>query len=366
MTSVHDSFDTRVFQKECVSLAKEKDFEVYLVSQGESRVDKNVKVVGMGKKPKSRIKRLLCFTKEIYKAAREIDADIYHFHDPELLIYAKKLKKLNKIVIFDSHENTAEQINVKGYIPFFLRRIISKIYKTYEQNVCNKIDAVIYPCTESGTTPFDSCSARLLLINNFPIASTFVADESVEKIYDICCAGSLTEERGIIELLEASRIANAKLVLAGEFSPDSLKEKLEDRCLLDTVVFKGNCSLDEVKMLLNKSRMVVSNIHNIGQYYGTDNLPTKVYEAMAMKLPVILSTTDYNRMLTKKYGFGVCVDPQDVSSIARHIKNFMDNKELARRLGEKGRALIEKHFSWEKEEKKLVNIYRELENECNK
>ena len=38
----------------------------------------------------------------------------------------------------------------------------------------------------------------------------------------------------------------------------------------------------------------VSTLLKIGQYGKLDTLPTKIYEYMAMGLPVIMSNTDYN------------------------------------------------------------------------
>lgn len=360
MTSAHDSHDTRIFQKECVTLAKEKDFDVYLVAKGESRHEKNVNVIGIGESPPNRIKRIFLFSRSVYKKAVKINADIYHFHDPELLIYATRLKQLGKIVIFDSHENTTEQIKIKKYIPFFLRSFISKLYNMYEHNVLNSIDAVIYPSEKMGRLLFNDCKCRLLQINNFPILSTFTPNESIEKIYDICCAGSLTEERGIIELLKAAKLANARVVLAGEFSSRELKQRLEYDNLLEGVELKGLCTLDEIKMLLNQSKLVISNIHNVGQYPMADNLPTKVYEAMAMRLPVILTNTKYNVDLVSKYKFGFCVESKDIEAIVKHVRALAENKELAKAMGNNGRALIEKQFAWENDGKKLVNLYREL------
>ena len=56
MTSAHRTTDGRIFRKECVSLATK--YDVYLVGQGESREEDNVKVVGVGEMPKNRIKRM--------------------------------------------------------------------------------------------------------------------------------------------------------------------------------------------------------------------------------------------------------------------------------------------------------------------
>src|SRR5699024_5743785 len=139
--------DIRIFQKECTFLAKEKDFDVYLVAQGESRQENGVKVIGIGETQKGRLNRMLNVSKQIYKQAAVLKADIYHFHDPELLRYARKLKNQGSIVIFDSHENYSKQIAEKQYLPVIVRKLAALVYKIYETHVVKRIDAVVTPGT---------------------------------------------------------------------------------------------------------------------------------------------------------------------------------------------------------------------------
>ena len=47
LASVRSSDDTRIFHKECASLA-EAGYEVYLVAPGESREELGVHIVGVG------------------------------------------------------------------------------------------------------------------------------------------------------------------------------------------------------------------------------------------------------------------------------------------------------------------------------
>ena len=155
LTSVHSSDDTRVFHKECVSLAR-AGYDVTLVAPGESREELGVHIVGVGEKPVGTLNRLTSpFVKCAYEAALALDCELYHLHDPELLPYALKLKRHGKTVIFDSHEFYSLLIQEKGYIPGFLKKPASRIYGALEAGVFQKLDAVIIPCTSFGKNPFE-------------------------------------------------------------------------------------------------------------------------------------------------------------------------------------------------------------------
>ena len=58
MTSTHREKDQRIFEKECISLAK-RGYEVYLVEQGITEDAKGVHILGTGETKKGRYYRLL-------------------------------------------------------------------------------------------------------------------------------------------------------------------------------------------------------------------------------------------------------------------------------------------------------------------
>ena len=86
LTSAHPQEDIRIFHKECVSLA-DAGYETYQISCGSTYDNKGVHLIGIGEPPKSRKERMIKTAKLIYEAGKKIDADVYHFHDPELLPY---------------------------------------------------------------------------------------------------------------------------------------------------------------------------------------------------------------------------------------------------------------------------------------
>lgn len=362
LTSAHNSTDGRIFQRECVSVAANDDFDVYLVAPGDSYSKKNVKVVGIGKKPSSRMERMTKFPKLVYEKAVEIDADIYHFHDPELLSIGKKLKKQGKRVVFDSHESTVDQIKIKPYLPKFARGIIAGIYDIREKNICMKLDAVIFPCLVDGKNPFENKARKTVFLNNLPFLSEFQAETTCEKKFDVCVIGSLTETRGITNLLKACKKANAKIALGGDFETEEYMEQLKQQGLLDPeiVSYFGYCDRPTVSKLYSESKLCVSNILPVGQYPRIWNLPTKVYECMAMKMPIIISNFDYPVKLNEEYNFAMCIDPEKVDDISDAISELLSNHEKYAMLGENGRKAVENEFNWEKESMKLLELYRSL------
>ena len=98
LTSVHPRYDTRIFIKMCTSLAKNKDYEVSLVvADGkDDEVENGVNIVDVGAKSNSRISRMTKTVKKVFQKAVELDSDIYHLHDPELILIGLKLKKFAK------------------------------------------------------------------------------------------------------------------------------------------------------------------------------------------------------------------------------------------------------------------------------
>lgn len=360
LTSVHKSDDIRVFQKECRSVAKDPRFQVSLLAPGESRTEAGVEVIGLGPPPSSRLKRIFFFTRFLYRKAREIDADIYHFHDPELLPIGLKLKALGKVVVYDSHELTYQQILIKDYLPKAVRTMISGLFKAYEDRACQKLDAVIFPCTIKGKHPFQAVAKNCLTIGNFPDLDLYRPELDQEKSYDLCCTGSLSEARGISSLLEARQATGASLALAGNFSPASYEQELDQAGLLQGVDHIGFLSHSAVIDLVKKSRICVSNILDLGQYGQIDNLPTKVYEAMALGLPVILSAFDYACALNEELEFCILIDPARETDLVEAIRDLLADPEKRSRLGENGRALVTKNFSWAKEATKLKDLYVKL------
>lgn len=361
VTSAHKTNDVRVFQKECVSLANNDDFQVYLVGSGESRREKNVEVIGIGNPAKSRLKRATEHAKKVVNTAYDLNADIYHIHDPELLLYVKKLKQNGAAVVFDSHEDYKQQILTRSYIPYKLRKIVSDIYKMIEDHACKALDAAIVPCPVDGKHIFDGRVRDCVYINNLPIIENIGAykHESQEN-NTVCYTGSISRARGIDNLIKACHMSNALLILAGQFESDEYRADVQSREEYQCVDYRGYCTKDEIIDIYNETAVGANVLLNIGQYSNAQNLSTKVYEYMMMGIPFVINNAPYNVNFLKKHPCGISVDPLKVNEIAEAIQSLFHNKELYTSMSRIGKETVFQELNWKKEEEKLFALYYRL------
>lgn len=365
MTSAHEEEDIRIFRKECVSLA-EAGYDVYLVERGDSYDKNGVHIVGVGEIPAGRLKRMTQGAKKVYEAAKALDADIYHFHDPELLPYGLKLKRAGKKVIFDSHEMYTAQIREKPYLPRRCASWISSAYERYESHVLRHIDGLIYTCLKDGKHPFEGKCRHITTIDNTPMLWELYDryDGSVPKEpRSVVYVGGLSYARGITHLIRAAAGCDCTLYLAGMFDSEEYRRSVEAMEEYSCVKYLGLIGREQVAELILRSCVGAATLLNVGQYNQDDNLATKVYEYMSLAVPVLLTHSDYNDRVMEKYRFGLCVDPENVEETAEAIRYLLEHPDEARQMGENGRRAVKEEFNWGVEERKLLALYDEILNE---
>lgn len=367
LSSAHAPNDTRIFHKQCASLAKAGYQVSFVVKAKDAQsvgctTQKGVQVIQVPVDSSSRFKRMLFGAKAVYQKALEVDADIYEFHDPELLPYGLKLAKKGKRVIFDSHEDYPTQIMEKEWIPAFLRRMISSAYRAYETHVVKQLDAVLFPCTKNGINIFENRAKRVVILSNAVMLEEMTApQQEVQKSGDtICCTGSLTYQRGITHLIRAAHQAGVKLILAGQYSSEEYRRELEAMPEYSCVEYLGYIGRQELAQVYTRSSIGMSTILNVGQYASLDNFPTKVYEYMAAGLPVIVSDYPFMRRSVQQDDFGIAVDPADVQAVAQAIRTILSDPQRAQQMGENGRQAVLQKYNWDIELKKLLELYGSL------
>ena len=359
ISTVHYENDSRILLKECQSLSK-AGYDVSLViNSDKDKVIYGTKVVALDNTNKSRIYRMLKKSKVAYKKALEIDAEIYHFHDPELIPIGRKLKRKGKKVIYDVHEDVPKQILAKTYLgPLFIRKIVSYIFNLYEKTSTKNFDAVIGVIDEI-TTQFKN--KKTATIKNYAIKDMIFNSKPIKREDNktvLIYVGSITKIRGIKEMIEAMNILKdkAELWILGSYETEALKSECEAMEGYKYAKYFGSLPLKDVYKYTKAADIGMCTLHPTANY--VESIPIKVLEYMASEIPLVLSDFKYWRDYFGEVG--EYVNPLEPADIAKAVEFYIENKDLMKAKGTENKEKFLKEFSWDVEEEKLIKLYESL------
>jgi len=361
LTSAHPRYDTRIFLKECVSLAKNSDYTVSLVVADDKNdeLKDNVSIYSVGK-ANGRKDRILNTTKKVLQRAIELDSHIYHLHDPELIFVGLKLKKLGKKVIFDAHEDLPKQVLAKHYLGNFTKKVLSFIIAKFEIWAFKKFDLVV-AATPIIKEKFLKYNIKSIDINNFPILDELISIKPRFNAPTICYIGLLYDTRGIREIIKAIEKLDVKLIIAGKFFDKNFEDEIKALKGWSKVDFRGFASRDEVKNILEESIAGLVTLHPTPSYI--EAYPVKMFEYMSAGITVISSDFPLYKEFVEQNNCGICVDPLDIKQIEKAIKKCLGDFELTKQMGQNGKNAIKEKYNWKIEEKKLIKLYERSNNE---
>lgn len=360
LTSVHHRRDTRIFLKEIPSLLN-AGFDVSaIVADGKGdELFMGYKIYDVGNS-QTRINRIFKASKKILNKALEVNAEIYHFHDPELIPVGLKLKKASKKVIYDIHEDVPRDIMSKEWLPWIFRKPIAAWFEKYENRSVKKFDYII-TATPFINQRFQNLNKHSVTINNFPKLDELVTKDSTEKNERaVCYIGEITKIRGADEFVGAMEFVDGRLLLAGNYETEEYKNKLTQIPGWNKVKEFGFVNREAAREILSQSSAGLVIFHPEPNHINAQ--PNKIFEYMSAGIPVIGSNFPLWKEIIEGNNCGICIDSLKPKDIAAVIQKIFDSPNAALKMGENGRKAVELYYNWEHEEKKIIDIYKLLEN----
>ncbi|WP_436344037.1 glycosyltransferase family 4 protein [Natronorubrum sp. FCH18a] len=368
ITTVHPALNSRVYHKE-IKAAVEGGFAVSMVVHDPpTNVDTEVSFRSLGQE-NSRIHRWSHLPRA-YKLARKIDADIYHFHDPELLPVGVLLQRqTDASVIYDAHEDYGyNALEFRDWIPSPIRPAIAKSFPVIQSALANRLDTVI-TTSESIAQQFrDLGHERVEVIHNYPRTKDIAIGDPPElptSDISLVYVGSLDQMRGLLPMLKlvrelVDRNEDVKLWLLGTFSnkqnEESAKEFIEKHNIENNVQLFGHVPYEDIFSYLEASDI---GLCLVDEKRFEHAIPTKIFEYMYASTPVLATdATGTRSFITEETG--QFVSQSNVNIQADIIQNLNSDRERLDNMGEKARKKVVEEYNWEQEAEKLTSIYKSL------
>lgn len=356
LSTLHYRYDFRIFVKQSGRLSRNAYELHYLVADGlGDELKSGIYIHDVGLRP-ALWKRINSFQRLFFKKALQIDAQVYHFHDPELIRLGLWLKMRGKKVIMDVHEDVPRQI--RGKNPSLRNWGLARLIESLEKYSAPRFDAVV---TASPVVQkrFESYGGQVENICSFPDLKDFPS-VLTDKKYDLVYVGGISSTRGIRETLKAIEGRPVSYALAGDFQGAGFEDALKRLpAWRENTTYLGFIEDPKaIARLLAQSRIGMNNV------LPNPNLATtisvKMFEYMAAGIPQIATRFPFWQEFVEGRRCGFCIDATDKDQLWKTIRILIDHPQVAEEMGVNGRRAVETLYNWQEEGKKLLKLYESL------
>jgi len=358
------STDQRV-QKVCNTL-KNNNFEIYLIGrQLPSSLNLNL--------PYKTFRFKLLFNKgflfyaeyniRLFFKLLFLKKDILLANDLDTLLPNFLISKIfNKKLVYDSHELYTE-------VPELLDRpFIKNIWLTIEKWIFPKLKNVYTVNNEIAAIYTKKYNVKVKVIRN--IAKKYqravIDDDFIKKVKRnnkmlILQGSGINIDRGAEEAVEMMQyLENVILYIIGSGDVfDNLKKKIDRLNLNSKVFLKNKMPYSELMKYTQLADLGLTLDKNTNLNYIL-SLPNKVFDYLQAGIPILASNTKVVSNLVHKNNIGFVTkthNPKELATIVNSI--FTDGTKYC--LWKENLITLKSKLNWENEEKKLIEIYSNLE-----
>jgi glycosyltransferase involved in cell wall biosynthesis len=312
---------------------------------------------------RNRFERMTRTARRVVQIGAAEKAQIYHLHDPELLLWSLPLRLRGHCVVFDMHEDLPKAILTKVWLPPWIRGILSRVARVAERLLLANAPVVFAETSYQWDRPWVRRSTTVL---NMALTDELLSiEESKHDEFTVCYMGTVTPNRGALTMIDAMGILGRRgrrlaLECIGPL-PREYRAEVTERAKhvnLPLRISGQRFRPDEAWRMTARCHVGLAVLRGIANNYAIQ--PTKFFEYMALGMPVIASNFPTYRAVIEKSSCGLCVDPDAPGEVADAIEWVMDHPSEAADMGGRGREAVIREFNWKREASKLLHLYDEL------
>ncbi len=149
------------------------------------------------------------------------------------------------------------------------------------------------------------------------------------------------------------RHSDTTFLIVGEGPEEqAIRARIESRGLTDAVKMLG-FRHDLLNVFRSLDLFVIPSVEG-------DTIPQVLMQALAVGLPVVSTTVGSIPDVVVDGETGYVVPPRDAAALAERIEVLLEDASLRKRMGEQGRALVERLYSIDRMLDELERVYRNV------
>tara|TARA_B100000945_G_scaffold309040_1_gene299459 strand:- start:332 stop:1552 length:1221 start_codon:yes stop_codon:yes gene_type:complete len=247
------------------------------------------------------------------------------------------------IVTVGAMKESSLIIKILSKIALFLyvrAKIIVCVTDSFKQDLINKgIDSDKIIVIKNGFD-FDNILTPTKTISQLEDQYNLNSDDFI-----VSFIGTIGMAHGLDVILEASKNIDKKvkfLIVGDGAEKDILKQKAQNNSI-DNVIFISSISWQEI---INLNQIISVNlVHLIDSPEFRKVIPSKIFESMALKKPIIMGVLGEANKIVQDAKCGIEMIPENPNSLNKAINNFLDNSQLLHDLSNNGYKYVFKNYN---------------------
>ena len=306
--------------------------------------------------PRGRSGRLRLALGVWWQVLRQGPWNLVHFHDPELMPAMALLGILSPgtYTLCDIHEDLPVQVASKAYLPIWARTPTAHMAELMHR-LARELFSGFAPATEAIARAWPAEKTRVL--HNYPKA-IFAQGAGGARRLDparVIYVGGLSRGRGVLTALLAVREARRRGVpLRLELVGWVLEAEVG--VAIAAAVAEGWCLhipwLAPEALAAHAAGAGIGLVTLLPMPNYLESLPTKLFEYMAMGIPVLASDFPLWRVLVEGSGAGRVTRPE-LEAVTEGLIQMSSDPPSLSRYAEQGRRAYRERFRWEVESRNL-------------
>ena len=286
--------------------------------------------------------------------------DLVHIFVPELIPVAFLFQWLGATVIFEVQENLYKKFEIKKYNKQVIFRML---FKFFDHAARRNFYCIL--TEDAYLEEYQNLLKPSVIIYNYvslPFVDKYLKLGNEAKNPVFFYSGVISMERSFDTLVAAlvilkERHPEVQVYLFGpvRFSHSEADQLPGYQIVRKHITFFGYTDLRLAIPYASNAIAGIALLKPVADY--PDSYTTKLFEYMALKLPVITSNFPLYQQVVEESGCGFCISPYDAALLAEKMAWCIENRVKAKEIGINGRKAVQSVYNWQNEEKKLLSFY---------